>query len=124
MDTLFWILTLLPILVPASRRASGRGYTARRSRRPASHARNARSWCRSRSPPRHRCSWIRARNSLHPDDLALELQSDARLLRDRLADVIDHLEHVGGGRGPLVDDVVGMERGDLRAADREALETT
>src|SRR2546430_611294 len=66
---------------------------------------------------------VAGRGHLDPDDLALELQRHARLLRHSLADVVDHFENVTCRRGSFIDDVVRVLRGHLRAADGEAFET-
>src|SRR6185503_1968956 len=52
----------------------------------------------------------------------LELELDARLLRDRLAHLLDELERVARGAVALVHEVVGVQRRDLDAADGEPLE--
>src|SRR5574342_65056 len=60
---------------------------------------------------------------LRSDHLDLEFQLHARLLRHRLAYVVDDLEDVARRRASRVDDVVPVQRRDLGAADRETLET-
>src|SRR5262249_53391745 len=56
------------------------------------------------------------------DHLDLHLEVDAVLGPDRVAHDGDELEHVGGAGAAGVDDPVGVDRGDLGAADAPALE--
>src|SRR5258705_8757290 len=62
------------------------------------------------------------RGHLNADHLALELQLDAGLLRDRLPYLLDQLECVVRGPVALIDEVVGVQRRDLDPAYRQAFE--
>src|SRR5213596_2116308 len=59
---------------------------------------------------------------LGADHLDLELHLDACFLRDGLAQVLDHLQHIARRRGAGVDDVVRVLRRHLGAADGKTLQ--